>query len=299
MLSSLAPGHWLRKLLPILLLPLLGGLAGCALSPATSDVEAFGKAATRASAAVAIPDQLQNELLLKIAVNRNACRYLQAGSYSLASKPSNSTLETIREQVKFVRALEAYSRALAGVAGPEGLADLRAAANGFSDQVSTVAAIGPFSPGAATVVGPVAKVLVNAVVNVSELRRRKKMKEIMTATDLSILRGARRIGQDYKQIEAHLKRLVSAWNGSARCVLTQVRASNGAGAYDLFTRFDRDYRTYRAQVKTVNKAVNLVGQIVATHQKLVESEGDFEAALAGFNQAIADFSALKQVLLTN
>lgn len=283
--------------LPLLLLASM--LSGCALSPATSDVQAFGEAASQATAVVSVPDQLQSELLLKIAVNRNACRYLRAESYSLAGKPANSVLETVKEQRKFVRALETYSTALAGVAGPEGLADLRAAANGFSDQLSTVAAVGPFSPGVATVVGPITKVLVNAVVNVSELRRRHKMKKIMESADLAIVQGARRIRQDHKQIEAHLKRLAQAWRKSAMCVLGQVRVSNGAGAYDLFARFDGDYRGYTAKIKTLNQAVNLVGMVVVTHENLVNSEGDFNEALAQFNQAIADFSALKDAFLTN
>lgn len=287
---------------PVLAFPLLFlmiALTGCALSPTTSNVQAFGKAARQATAAVSAPDQLQNELLLKIAINRNACRYLSAESYGLASRPANNVLETIKEQKKFVRALEAYSTALSDVTAPEGLANLRAAANSFSDQLSTVVAVGPLSAASATVIGPVTKVLVNAVVNVSELQRRKKMKEIMVTADISIVQGSRKIRQDYKQIQTHLENLAQVWRRSAACVLRQVRVSNGAGAYDLFTQFDADYRAYKAKIMTLNEAVNLIGQVVITHEILINSDGSFDEALAQFNQAIADFGALKAALQTN
>lgn len=290
----------MRTVLRVLLLPpVLLMLAGCALSPATSDVAAFGTAATKAAQAVAVPDQVQTELLLKISVNRNACRYLKAQTYQLGSRPARSSLAVIKEQIKYVRALEAYSTALARVTDPAGLENLRAAANGFSDQVGAVATAAPFAPGAGAIVGPAAKVLVNAVVNVSELRRRHKIREIMATVDLSIVQGARRIRKDYKGIGTHLERLMTEWETSARCVLTQIRPSSDAGAVALFQSFDSQRRTYKAQIGSLNEAVNLVGDIARLHEKLLKSEGDPKALLDQFNQAIANLAALKTALISN
>jgi len=272
-------------------------LSSCSFSPATKDVQAFGKAATSAVTAIAVPDQVQGELLLQASVNVNACTYLQGRKFTLAA-PLNKDdqLDIIKEQARFLKALKAYASALAQVTDPEGIANLRNAASGLSGSLSSLTAVIPGSISTSALVGPAINLVVNSVINISELQRRHEVRQIIEATDDTLVEGGRLIRQDYKKIGMHLDKVIREWEGHARCVLTHVRNRDAVGSYSLFVQFDAQLRSFRARRNTLNNSVNLIGQVVGAHGRLVSAEGNFSEALDDLNRTVADLEALQTAI---
>lgn len=270
-------------------------LASCALRPATTDVQAFGVAADKAVTVLADNATLEQELASETAILSNGCSYLRGSRYQLAAARQTQPIEILAEQEQFLGALSDYAKALAQATDPESVAKLRSAAAGFSTAAGTlVATAAPGTPGS-TLAGPLIHVVVNAVVDVSELSRRHQIRAIAASVHDQLVDGSGLILNDAEPIRDALLGRLTEWEEAARCNLHSIRHDAGAGL-ERFLALDRQKRGYLVRIAVLDRSVATMGALLLTHKQIVDGEGDLAAAVAEFDNRVAGLVALKNAV---
>ena len=273
--------------------------ASCVSNPSSENAVKFGNATNAALSTLLDAERLQAELLLKTERQAQSCKYLRGSRYELASVPTAEKFEVIEEQAKFLRALSAYATAMIEVTDDKGLSELKEASSGLADAVGKLAANLPGIGGAtSSVVGPVTKVVLNGIVNFSEIQRRSEIREIAKHTHDFIIDGAVFVANDELRISNALTHQLHNWERSSRCALSATRSSRGA-AHGIFFDIDAEKRNYVARIFTLGDGPKLMGHIIKVHGTLFNEKVDFDDALDEFIAAVNELNELKTAIESN
>lgn len=278
------------------------GVAGCGAIGSQDAIE-FGTTTSNAVPVLNTASTQTAEVLLALARTKQACQFLKGNDhYRLAASPTSISPrihETIEKQRQFVAALNVYAQALVKVTDPNGLTQLRSAAGDLSKTVTgifTVAAAA--SPGTA-LVGPIVTLVVNGIVNVSEINRRAQIRDIAAETHDAIEVGTLAFRASVVEIRDYHTQLVNQYEREARCVLRNSRENTNADAFLLFERFDATLRQYRQVRDTLETAVDTMVKIETAHKGLLDGDRDFQTQLGLIENTISDILAVEAALRPN
>lgn len=239
---------------------------------------------------------LDKELSFNANLLHKSCSFLYGASPVLASIPQSLDYKIIGQQARFLRALQNYAAALAVATDPESIRKLRAAAAGLADAGSKLAAVSPAGPASSQLTGSVLKLVFNALVNISEMEKRKQIRDIAAAVHNQIVDGAVLVSNDELEIRTALEKKLRTWSRRADCVLKRVRHSSRAEAHELFIAMDKQKRQYESRLETLGDSPKLMGLILKAHKEVVEGSADLEETLAQFDAFVADIAALKTAI---
>lgn len=268
--------------------------AGCT-GPNTASIASFGQTATKAIAIMDDAVSIQNELRHEDIVLAEACRYLNGRKYSLSRQPDSATLQIIADRAVFTKALAEYTKALATADDPKGVADLRKAAAALAQAAGNTASIASAGSPIGLAAGPVLKIMINGIVELDELKRRRQIVRIARKMDDVVLSIHQRIINDQDTIDAFLSARLSDWETSAQCVLRRVK-SRDAAAYELFRKFDLTNRAYRARLDKIKNSPELYRGIHQAHHSMVETKAEFDETIVQLQVFVSELEALSKLL---
>lgn len=283
-----------NSLFAFLVLILIGA---CAVKPTSEDVSKFGKSATSTVEVLKDARVIQSELLLEGEKQKQLCNYFSSSSkdgYVLGSKPHRQKLKLIGEQSESIDALGKYAKAMQEVTNEGGVAKLRSAANGLAKETGTTFATAGLQ---GSLVEPIAKFILNGIVNVSEANRRYRIRKIAEQAHNPIRRLTTRVGAENLAIEDALNAHLSDWEDHTKCALEFTR-EDAAAARMAFLEADARKRSYQKRISALDKGVFLMGLLRDTHEKLYKGEGDFDATLKAFSEQVELLVELKGALET-
>ncbi len=263
-------------------------LSGCVSGPTAKQISAFGDATDKAVSLISVPDELQSQLVLEATVFHEACRYLGGVRPRLAQKSEQDLLDVIVAQKRFSQALSRYAKAVAAVADPGSLNELRSAAGGFTSAISNVAAVTGAPP---AVLSPIVGGVTNLAVNIGEIGRANRARKIMAEVYPYLIVAERLLESDVEKIDQHLNAALDNWTRQADCILVRSRREP-ATASTLFVEFDRLKRTILARKNTLGLAVDAMREVKEAHLELIESEGDLDQRISELNRIVSDAQAI-------
>jgi hypothetical protein len=211
----------------------------------------------------------------------------------LASARPSEPSKTITEQAKFLEALSGYAGALSEATDPASIAKLKAAASEFSSSAATLVAA---TPGGVAIpaAGSAIRLVVNSVVNFSEIQRQQAIRQIAAAVNDDLSDGLQLVLNDAENIrQFHLTRM-RGWEEAARCNLRIVQKSSSAMA--TFNAFEAEKRLYVARIIALDSGVTAMGNVLIAHDKIATGTGDLRAAVAELNIFLENVLELKKAI---
>jgi hypothetical protein len=260
-------------------------VAACGFSE--SQLSDFGRTVDQTVQVAGTASTVTSNLVAQNEVTRNACSYLEGGSYTLAAAPQTQLSPLLINQGAVMAALGAYADAIAGALDAGAQAEVDAAAGSFATSVGTLGT----QLGAASDAGPTVSLLVNAIAQIEENRRHAAVKAEMEKV-LPLLNQLRdRLEADQDRALAEMDQQIAEWERHNRCVLAASRNMSNAEA--LFRAADTAKRDLMAKRRQAALAVRAMDALINAHLEILADDGDFEDGLETLDGFLADLQAIK------
>lgn len=260
-------------------------ISACGISE--KQLSDFGKTADQTVQVVGTASTVTSSLLKQNEVTRNACKYLNGGSYTLASTPKTKLSPLLSDQKAVVAALGAYADAIAGALDAEEQAKVDEAGGALA---TSIGALGEqVDAGAET--GPTVSLLLNAIVQIEENRRISAVKAEMEKVLPFLNRLKELLEADQARALAEMDQQIAEWERHNRCVLATSR--HRANAEATFRAADEAKRALLANRKQAERAVQAMDALIDAHFEIVYGDGEFEDGLETLNAFLADLQAIK------
>lgn len=252
-----------------------------------SQLSDFGRTVDQTVQVASTASTVTSNLIAQNEVTRNACSYLEGGSYTLAAAPQTQLSPLLIKQGAVMAALGAYADAIAGALDADEQANVDAAAGTFAASVGTLGT----QLGAGAETGPSVALLVNAIAQIEENRRHSAVKAEMEKV-LPVLNQLRDLLEaDQGRALAEMDQQIAEWERHNRCVLSASRNMSNAEA--LFHAADTTKRELIANRKQAELAVRAMDALIDAHFVIVFGDGDFEDGLETLVGFLADLQAIK------
>ena len=260
-------------------------ISACGISE--KQLSDFGKTADQTVQVVGTASTVTSDLLKQNEVTRNACAYLNGGSYTLASTPKTKLSPLLSDQKAVVAALGAYANAIAGALDAEEQAKVDEAGGTLA---TSIGALGEqVDAGAET--GPTVSLLLNAIVQIEENRRISAVKAEMEKVLPFLNRLKELLEADQARVLAEMDQQIVEWERHNRCVLATSR--HRANAEATFRAADQAKRALIANRKQAERAVQAMDALIDAHFEIVYGDGEFEDGLETLIAFLADLQAIK------
>lgn len=272
----------------LFLVSMVLSVMGCAQPISDDAAQSLTELTEQASSALTAPMALQQASHSEAFFNTRLCAYLSGHSdYQLGRSSGEADIsQAARDQAAVGRALQRYLSALLEASRGAGIAELRAAQEGFVTAADGFLA----QVGARPETSEVVEGAITLANQIGEARRQAEIRQIMGDMIQPLADLERRMAADIAVVVRETETSLANWDRAVRCVLAANRP-HGA-SIETFEAYDTRRSALARQLAAVVQGPEIIRELNRAHVRVVEENVPFPEAFDAFVTALERIDAL-------